>query len=205
VLVAAGLAGWLSPVRAQEKTSRALTTVAGTSQTNASAESHHAYVLGTNGTLYLTLPAGWKDNVKRARDAQGLHDAVILTPADTNKFNFMIVVFTISEKHAGSDLLKNSLLQSGERDLTNFAETSLTLRDLEGGQAAGAYFRVTDRRLMATKAAAGDFKYMTRGYAVLGPLVLTFDLLSNDAGRDEPAAIEVLRGARFAPSPPGGT
>jgi hypothetical protein len=196
VLLTVGLAGWLSPARAQEKASPSPAT------TNAPAENHQAYVLGTNGTLYLTLPAGWKDSVKRARDDQGLHDAFIFTPADTNEFNFMVVVFTVSERHAGADLLKNSLLQSGERDLTNFVETSLTLRDLEGGQAAGAYFRVADRRLAVTKAAAGDFKYMTRGYAVLGPLVLTFELVSNDADRDEPAAIEVLRGARFAPSAP---
>lgn len=171
----------------------------GRAQTNsANADNHKAYVLGTNGTLYLTLPAGWKDSLKRAQGADGVHDAIIFTPADTNEFNFMLVVFTVAKNHAGAAELKNSLLQSGLRESTNYAETSLTLRELAGGQTLGAYYRVTDRRLTAAKAAPGDFKYMTRGYAVLGPLVLTFELVSNDADRDEPAALEALRQARFA-------
>jgi hypothetical protein len=109
------------------------------------------------------------------------------------------VVFAVTEKHAGADEMKNSLLQSGEGILTNCVETSLTLHDFEGGQASGACFRVTDRRLTAVKPAAGDFKYMTRGFAVLEPLVLTFDLDSNDADRDEPAVLKVIREARFNP------
>jgi hypothetical protein len=185
VLLAVGLAGWPEAVRAQTN----FTT----------AEDHKAYVLGTNGTLYLALPQGWKDTVTQVRGTDGLHDAIIFTPADTNQFNFMIVVFAVTPKHAGVGELKNSLLQNGERELTNFVETSLTLRDLAGGDATGAYFRVTDRRLTATKPAAGDFKYLTRGYAVIEPVVLTFDLVSNDADRDEPAAVKVIKGARFAP------
>ena len=187
VLVTAALAGWLQPVQAQQQTN------------SANAENHKAYVLGTNGTFYLTLPPGWKDNVTRVQGSDGPHDAFIFAPPDTNEFNFMIVVFSVSEKHAGAGELKNSLLQNSERELTNFVETSLTLRDLAGGEAVGAYYRVTDRRLIATKPAAGDFKYLTRGYVVIEPMVITFDLVSNDADRDEPAAIKVLKEARFAP------
>ena len=47
VLLVVVLAGWPRAVRAQ---------------TNFLAtEDHKAYVLSTNGTLYLTLPQGWKD------------------------------------------------------------------------------------------------------------------------------------------------
>jgi hypothetical protein len=190
--------GWLGPVRAQEKISPASSITAAHTQTNsANSENHQAYVLGTNGTLYLTLPPGWKGSATRVRGTDGLHDAFIFTPADTNEFNLMIVVFAVTQNHAGADEMKNSLLQSGERELTNCLETSLTLHDLEGGQASGAYFRVTDRRLTTVKPAAGDFKYMSRGFAVLEPLVLTFDLDSNDADRDEPGVLKVLRDARF--------
>jgi hypothetical protein len=185
ILLAVVLAGWPGAARAQTNST--------------TTEDHKAYVLGTNGTLYLALPPGWKDSVTRVRGTGGLHDAIIFTPADTNQFNFMIVVFAVTPKHAGAGELKGSLVQNGERELTNFVETSLTIRDLAGGQATGAYFRVTDRRLVATKPAPGDFKYLTRGYAVIEPLVLTFDLVSNDADRDEPAAIKVLKEARFAP------
>jgi hypothetical protein len=183
-LLTACLAGWLRDGRAQTNA--------------ASAENNQAFVLGTNGTLLLTLPARWKGTLKEARGTDGLHDAIVFTSSDTNEFNFLIVVFSTTDKHAGDAEMKDSLLQSGERELTNYAETSITLHDLQGSQAAGTYFRVTDRRLTATKPAAGDFKYMTRGYAVLGPLVVTFELVSNDADRDEPAAIEVLRQAHFA-------
>ena len=183
VLLAVMLAGWPGPARAQTNSPNAM--------------DHKAYVLGTNGTLYLALPSGWKDTVRQVRGMGGLHDAFFLTPADTNEFNLMIVVFAVTEKHAGAGEMKNSLLQSGERELTNCVETSITIRDFEGGEASGAYFRVTDRRLTAVKPAAGDFKYMTRGFVVLEPLVLTFDLYSNDADQDEPAALKVLKEARF--------
>ena len=185
VLLAVALAGWPRAARAQTN--------------SATAEDHKAYVLGTNGTLYLAVPPGWKDTATRVSGTDGLHDAFIFTPADTNQFNFMIVVFSHSGKHAGAGELKNSLLQNAERGMTNFVETSLTLQDLTGREATGAYYRVTDRRLVATKPAPGDFKYLTRGYVVIEPMVLTFDLVSNDADRDEPAAIEVLKGARFKP------
>jgi hypothetical protein len=61
----------------------------------------------------------------------------------------------------------------------------------------GAYFRVTDRRLAEVGPKAGEFKYLTRGFAVIGPLVLSFELVSNDAGKDEPSAIQMLRQARL--------
>ncbi len=183
VLLGAVLAGWPGPVRAQTN--------------SATTETHKAYVLGTNGTFYLAFPPGWHDTVTRVSGLGGQHDAFIFAPEDTNRFNFMIVVFGVAEKHAGADELKNSLLQNGERELTNFVETSLTVHDFKGDRVTGAYYRVTDRRLAAAKPAPGDFKYLTRGYAVIEPMVLTFDLVSNDADRDEPAAIKLLKEARF--------
>jgi hypothetical protein len=199
VLLAVALAGWSGALPAQSVTAPAGAASAAGSQTNAPGEVHRAYVLGTNGTLYLALPAGWKDSIKAVQGVGGLHDAIIFTPADTNEFNFMIVAFSTTGQHAGADMMESSLLQSGQRELTNSVETSVTIRDLKGGAATGAYFRVTDRHLAATKPAAGDFKYLTRGFVVIEPLVLTFDLFSNDANRDEPVALQVLRDARFGP------
>lgn len=166
-------------------------------QTNAPGEKHDAYVLGTNGTLYMTVPEGWTNSFKHASGVGGLHDAIIFTPADTNEFNLLLVVFTVSDRHVGDAELKDSLAKSGERELAASVETSVALHDFKGGDAEGAYYRLTDRRLQGTKPAPGDFRYLTRGYAVMGPLLLTFELVSNDADRDEPVAIEALRGARF--------
>jgi hypothetical protein len=167
--------------------------------TNTPVEKHQAYVLGTNGTLYMSLPAGWTNSFNRVSGVGGQHDAIIFAPADTNQFNFMVVVFAVSDRHVGDAELKNSLLQSGEQELAASVETSVAIHDFKGGDARGAYYRLTDRRLQKTKPAPGDFRYLTRGYAVLGPMVLTFELVSNDADRDEPAAVEALRGARFGP------
>jgi hypothetical protein len=160
-------------------------------------EYHHAYVLGTNGTLYMSLPGGWTNSFERANGVGGLHDAIIFAPADTNQFKFMVVVFAVSDQHVGDAELKDSLVKSGEGELPESVEKSVALHDFKGADVEGAYYRVTDRRLQGKNPAPGDFRYLTRGYAVTGPLVLTFELVSNDADRDEPAAIEALRGARF--------
>ncbi len=167
-------------------------------RTNAPVENHQAFVLGTNGTLYMTLPPGWTNSYKQASGVGGLHDAIIFMPADTNQFNFMVVVFTVSDGHVGDVELKDSLQKNGERNLTQSLETTVAIHEFKGNDAEGAYYRLTDRRLQAAKPAPGDFRCLTRGYAVMGPLVLTFELVSNDADRDEPTAIEALRGARFA-------
>ena len=166
-------------------------------QAQTNALKHQAFVLGTNGTLYMTLPAGWTNSHALVRGAEGLRDAIIFTPADTNEFNFMIVASAVSEQHVSDADLKDSLVKSGERELAGSMETSVTLHEFKGPDSEGAYYRLSDRRLQGAIPAPGDFKYMTRGYAVLGPLVLTFELVSNEADRDEPVAIAALRGARF--------
>lgn len=167
-------------------------------QTNAPGGNHQAFVLDTNGTLYITLPAGWTNTFKQASGLGGLHDAIIFTPADTNQFNFMVVVFTVDDQHVGDAELKDSLVKNGEKNLAQSVETSVAIHEFKGDGAEGAYYRLTDRRLQAAKPAPGDFRYLTRGYAVMGPLVATFELVSNDADRDEPVVIEALKGARFA-------
>jgi hypothetical protein len=191
------LAAWLGSARAQEPASTGPAVAAGKPASGAPAENQKGYLLGTNGTLFLTFPMDWQDGVKHVREKDKVFDAVFFTPADTNRFNFMVEIVGLGGDLTNVADQRAALNYSGDRELTNCVEKSLKIHDFKGEQAVGAYFRVTDRRLAAAPPNAGDFKYLTHGFAVLGPLVLSFELVSNDPARDEPAAIEVLRRARL--------
>ncbi len=170
----------------------------GRAQTNAVPPANQrVYRLGTNGMLVLTLPPGWVDNLKRVKEKDGTYDAIFITSSDPNEFRFVVEIAGYGDNHPNAEGMKVLLLRNGNRELTNTLETSLTLRDFQGGQSTGAYYRVTDRRLADATGTSADFKYMTRGFAILGPLVLSFELVSNNAELDEPPAIEVLRQARL--------
>lgn len=168
----------------------------------AAGEDQKGYRLGTNGMFYLTLPAGWRDKVMHVRENDKTFDAVFLTPADTNQFNLMIEVVGVGGNLTNTEDLRLVLANGGKTELTNSVETSINLKNFSGGQTAGAYFRITDRRWAKAKPPAGEFKFLTRGYATVGPLVVTFALVSNDAKKDEPAALDLLRHATYSEHSP---
>lgn len=78
----------------------------------------------------------------------------------------------------------------GKQPLATAVETALVLEELGG--VPGYYYRLTDR---APK--AGEYRHLLQGVAAVGPIVVTFTVLSHTADApDIAAALAMLRGAR---------
>jgi hypothetical protein len=196
-LLAVALTAWVSPLWAQSNPPPALPVTGASAQTNAVLPANQkSYRLGTNGTLVLKPPPGWVDRAGQIKEPNGSFHAIYFTPPDRNECRLVVEMAGYGD-HPDVEGMKALLLSTGKRDLTNSLEPSLTLQDFQGGTSVGAYYRVTDRRLADVTGTATDFRFLTRGFAILGPLVLSFELVSNNADQDEPPVIDVLRQARL--------
>jgi hypothetical protein len=160
-------------------------------------KTERAYGLGTNGALFLTYPAEWTNSIKRVVEKGYSFDAPFFAPTNSNDFNFMVVLVFVGESKSPTlATLKSSLATRGRDDLTNAVESAISVKELEG--MTGCYFNLTDKRWANIPPPAGEFRYLTRGYVALGPLVLNLNLVSNDRNRDFPAALEVIKTARYS-------
>ena len=162
------------------------------------------YGLGSNGTLFLTYPLDWKESVKHSVQKDRVFDAAFFAPPGGNDFNLMIEIANIGENNTKLLDTRARLLEAaqtaGKGELANAVEKLPDVHDLKGDQVGGAYFRITDKTW--TNAPANreapdrQFKYLTRGLAKAGPLVLTFGYVADDTN-GESAALDVVRSARF--------
>ena len=157
------------------------------------------YVLGTNGMLYLTFPKNWQDKVQHVVQRDRIFDAVFFTPTNEAYFNFTVEVALVGETNNTNHVqLKSVLRRTGEGELTNATEIAVQLKDFRSDTATGSYFRLTDKKWGLITPPEGEAKYLTQGYASVGPLVLSFRLLSNRPTVQEPVALEVIKSARFS-------
>jgi hypothetical protein len=77
-------------------------------------------------------------------------------------------------------------------------EPELPLQELSGSGVRAWYVSFTDKAV--AQPSPDRFKYVDQGSASVGPLVMTFTLLSNDRGMPERArALEIIRSAHFMP------
>jgi hypothetical protein len=178
--------------------------------TNATAAMNEkGYVLGTNGglgTLYLKFPGNWKDRIEHVTEKERTFDAVYFTPTGESDFDFMVEIARVGDKNnANHEAIKSGLLRQAQNELTNAVETNIVLKDFRGDQTVGSYFRITDKKWAVISPPEGEAKYMTEGYASVGPLILTFHLFSNRPVTQEAAALEVIKTARYSKTKPPGT
>jgi hypothetical protein len=192
--------GTLEPLRAPGFICLGLLALAGGFGLSAQPLATKSYPIGAPGSLTFSYPATWKEELIRVREYQtnrsSTYDAIKFTPTNSEACNFLIELVPVNQTNAARVDLKQLLLAQGRGELTNSVETALEIHDLKGGEASGCYFRVTDRRWNNTAPPPGEFKYLTQGYARLGPMVLSFRLVADDAA-SEAEALEVIRTARI--------
>jgi hypothetical protein len=153
----------------------------------------HAYPLQNHTGLVLSVPDGWKEEIKNAR-ADG-PKALFFTPQSGPSFT--VAVTPIVAMKDGSNIpdvqaIRGLVSASAQSLAPRAVEKQLAIKELVGPSCKGYYFFATDRA-----PPPGEWKYLTQGIARVGGVDLEFDILTND-GQEAVAraALEMIRHAR---------
>jgi hypothetical protein len=152
------------------------------------------YDLPDHGELLISVPDTW--NARWASPKPGMPPGVWLSQQSGASFNVLITPISASSTSGviPDDARIRAIVSSAAQHAeSQSVEQSLVLETFVGQHGRGYYFFATDRA-----PAPGEWKYLTEGMMRIGPIVLTFTILTNDG--QEPivkAALEMLRQAAY--------
>ncbi len=135
-----------------------------------------AYQLPGHGTLQLSVPHSWNDQMRQRQ--QDMPPTILFTPERGYAFNVQVTLLWPPKPDAvmpGIEEIRRTVSKAADDAKPQAAETAITIEEIPGSSGNGYYFAVTDR---APK--PGEFKYMTQGMLRVGELMLAFTVLSND-------------------------
>ena len=145
-----------------------------------------AFALPDNSKLELAIPAGWKDEAK-ANQGKG-PPTILLTPRDGAPFQVAITPVARQRPGTSADTaiqMRTHMQQAADKVKPGAAEQYLPVEDLTGFPGPGYFFSATDR-----EPKPGEFKYLTQGMLLVGDVVVSFGILTNDG--QEKAKAEAL-------------
>ena len=135
-----------------------------------------AFALPDNSKLELGIPGGWKDELKP--NAGKAPATILLTPREGAPFQ--VVVTPVGRQRPGTSAdtaigMRQSVQDAADKVKPNAVEPILTAEALTGAPGPGFYFSATDR-----EPKPGEFKYLTQGMLLVGDVVVSFGILTND-------------------------
>lgn len=157
--------------------------------------SFRSYDLSKHGTLELTVPRTWNDQLQPAKSKGALPSITLTSDAGTD-FSLRLTPLWSTAATPEDDIntIRRALAAAIDDAKTVAVESEVALQSIDGTSGSGYYFSVTDR---APK--PGEFKFMTQGMLQVGKLVLGFTILSNDGAEIAVAqAMTVVKTARLA-------
>ena len=133
------------------------------------------YDLPDHGALALKVPDGWVDNVSQPPDR--LPPTISLKQGRGPAFDVLITpVWSFDpNKPVSSSLIQQVARSAADKALTQSVERKIELKPIKGASGTGYYFSATDRA-----PPPGDYKYMTQGGVMVGEIMMTFTILTND-------------------------
>jgi hypothetical protein len=129
-----------------------------------------AFALPDNSKLELTIPAGWQDEPKEK--------SIFLTPREGAQFKVVITPVARQRPGASADTaiqMRQSVQEAADKVKPGALEQYLTVEGLAGAAGPGYYFSATDR-----EPKPGEFKYLTQGMLLVGDIIVSFGILTND-------------------------
>lgn len=169
-----------------------LVSLAGATAVIAADGEKKAYALPDKSSLELTIPPGWKDEVKANQGKTAA--SIALTPRDGPPFQ--VVVTPLARQRPGTSAdtaiqMRQNVQAAADKVKPSAAETLLTAEALAGAPAPGYYFSATD-----PEPKPGEFKYLTQGMLLVGDVVVAFSILTNDGQeKAKDAALAMLKSA----------
>jgi hypothetical protein len=136
-----------------------------------------AFALPDDSRLELTIPAGWKDESKPNKGSAPA--TTVLTPRDGAPFQVTITPLARQRSGASADTaikMRHGVQQAADKVKPTALEHYLPVEELTGAPGRGYYFSATDR-----EPKPDEFKYLTQGMLLVGDVVVSFAILTNDA------------------------
>jgi hypothetical protein len=130
-----------------------------------------AFALPDNSKLELAIPAGWKDELKEK--------SIALSPREGAPFQVLLAPVARQKPGTSADTaiqMRHNVQQSADKVKPSAMEPYLSVEPLAGAPGPGYYFSATDR-----EPKPNEFKYLTQGMLLVGDVVLSFSILTNDA------------------------
>lgn len=153
---------------------------------------------GSAGALTLPLPDGWSDEIFDS--APDIPPTIKLTVPGREATFAALVTPVWPEIGAAPDFgtpgsVRRIVESSAAAVAPEAVEHGIEIRPFGGGR-TGFHFFTTDRSLVGRTPPPGEYRYMTQGALMVGRLLCTFTLLTNENPSGETRqAIEMLRGA----------
>src|SRR5215472_7985297 len=162
---------------------------------NAQGKAEKRYPLGERGTLVVTVPGGWAEEVKQ--DPRTSAKTISFSPGPGKPAQVMITPYGAQQGRpaVSKDLARENTQRDMEGIKDQAVEKQIRIVEFKGKAGVGYYFDATDK---APK--PGEFKLLRQGTLLVGDKLLLFTILSNS--RQEPVirdAMQMLQGAAFAP------
>jgi hypothetical protein len=156
--------------------------------------------LGPFGGLVLDVPSGWTA-VRQNSDEPGGFAFRVEPPPGTPLMLLITPLPIPADRDPVSTARTFVTTRVVEQLRPSAVETTLTVITLTGPATQMFYVSATDKTV--TQPTATSFRYVDQGAASLGPMLLTFTLLTNDKdGSARAAARDVVRTARLTPPRP---
>ena len=140
------------------------------------------FPLPDNSKLELSIPAGWKEEVKAAQGSKtnqgSAPSTVALTPREGAPFEVHVTPIARQRQGASADTaikMRHSVQQGADKVKPTAMEQYLPVDQITGAPGPGYYFSATDR-----EPKPGEFKYLTQGMLLVGDVVVAFSILTND-------------------------
>ena len=148
------------------------------------------FSLPNHGSLSLTFPSSWKDNIRQPPDQ--LPPTITMETEGKNTFQMLLTPIWPAKKDMPQQSLatiKTNVQNAANHAASQAVENSIPLKEITGNSIQGYYFSATDK---APK--PGEYKYMTQGTLQLNELTIPFTILSNDGGEtDVSNALNMLK------------
>jgi hypothetical protein len=141
-----------------------------------------AFALPDNSKLELAIPAGWKDDLKANQAPKGSKGpaatTIALTPRDGAPFEVLVTPVARQKPGGSADTviqMRHNVQQAADKVKKSAVEHYLAVDALTGAPGPGYYFSATD-----AEPKPGEFKYLSRGMLLVGDVVVSFTILTND-------------------------
>ena len=151
-----------------------------------------AYEIPGHGILELTVPTGWKEEVRRP---VGRPPTITLVPVTGDSSKLLITPGWQTTSEQGFNTppkIRELLERQGQGLIGSAIEERLVLEELRGPYSVGYFYSLTDK---APK--PGEYAYMTQGAVGVGRLLVVFTFLFREKHLPErQAGLEIIRTAR---------